>query len=130
MSIQLSTAAVLVNNEVVTVVPNSVKFTEGFGEQQVRAGSVGGGGVEQIYSQDVESALGKVMFDIHTTPENVRLQRSWQSNQNRNVVQIAGTTDEGDVTRTYTQAAMVNDPEIEIGTEGVISIEFMANSPV
>lgn len=130
MPIQLSTATILVNDEVVTVVPNSVKFTEGFGEQQIRAGSSGGGSVEQIFSQDVESALGKVMFDIHTTPSNVALQRSWQANLNNNVVQIAGSTNEGDVTRTYAQAAMVNDPEIEIGSEGNISCEFMGNAPV
>jgi len=130
MSIQLSDAAVLVNDEVVAIVPNSLKFTEGFGEQTVRAASVGGGAVEQIYSRDVETALSKVMFDLHTTPANVKLQRAWKANANQNVVQIAGKTTEGDMTRTFTQAAMTGDPEIEIGTEGVINIEFMSNAAI
>jgi hypothetical protein len=130
MPIQLSDAAILINDEVVAIVPNTLKYTEGFGEQQVRAASVGGGSVEQIYSRDVETSLSKVMFDLHTTPSNVKLARSWKSNGNENVAQIAGKTTEGDVTRTFTQAAMTSDPEIEIGTEGVINIEFMSNAAI
>ena len=130
MSIQLSDAALLVNDEVVAIVPNSLKFTEGFGEQSVRAASVGGGSVEQVYSRDLETALSKTMFDIHTTPSNVKLARNWKSNGNQNVVQIAGKTSEGDMTRTFTQAAMTGDPEIEIGSEGIINIEFMSNAAI
>ncbi len=130
MSIQLADAAVLVNDEVVAIVPNSLKYTEGFGEQQVRAASVGGGLVEQVYSRDLETALSKTMFDIHTTPANVKLARSWKANANQNVVQIAGKTNEGTTTRTFTQAAMVGDPEIEISSEGVINIEFMSNAAI
>ena len=107
-----------------------MKYTEGFGEQTVRAASVGGGSVEQVYSRDLETALSKVMFDIHTTPANVKLARSWKANGNQNVVQIAGKTPEASMTRTFTQAAMVGDPEIEIGSEGVINIEFMSNSAI
>jgi hypothetical protein len=130
MPIQLSDATVLVNDEVVMIVPNSLKYTEGFGEQTVRAGSVGGGAVEQIFSRDVETSLSKVMFDLHTTPANVKLARNWKSSGNENVVQIAGQTAEGDTTRTFTQAAFTGDPEIEISTEGVINIEFMSNAAI
>ena len=130
MPIQLSDATVLVNDEVIMIVPNSLKYTEGFGEQSVRAGSIGGGAVEQVYSRDVETSLSKVMFDIHTTPANVKLARTWKANANENVVQIAGKTAEGDTTRTFTQAAMTGDPEIEISTEGVIGVEFMSNAAI
>ena len=130
MSIQLSDATVLVNDEVVGIMPNSLKYTEGFGEQNVRAVSIGGGAVEQIFSRNVESSLSKVMFDIPTTPENIALARTWKANGNLNGVQIAGKTAEGDITRTFTQAAMTGDPEIEISTEGVINVEFMSNASI
>ena len=130
MSIQLSDATVLVNDEVVAIIPNTLKFTEGLGEQNVRAASVGGGAVEQVYSNDVETALSKVMFDLPTTPTNVKLARTWKSNKNQNVVAIAGKTAEADLTRTFTQAAMTNDPEIEISSEGVINVEFMSNAAI
>jgi len=128
--IQLSDATVLVNDEVIAIMPNSLKYTEGFGEQNMRAASIGGGAVEQIYSRNVETSLSKTMFELPTTPENVALQREWKSNGNKNVVQIAGSTDEGEVTRTFTQAAMIGDPEIEIASEGMIAIEFASNSAI
>lgn len=128
--IQLSDATVLVNDEVVAIVPNTLKYTEGGGEQQTRAASVGGGKIEQIYSRDVESALSKVMFDLHTTIANIKSQRGWKFKGNQNVVAIAGKTADGTLTKTFTQAAMTGDPEIEIGTEGVINIEFMANPSI
>lgn len=128
--IQLADATVLVNDEVVAIMPNSLKITEGLGEQSVKAASIGGGAVEQIFARDVETAIGKVMFDVPTTPETVALQRTWKVNGNQNVVQIAGSTIEGTLTRTYTQAAMIGDPEIEFSTEGVINIEFAANQAI
>ena len=127
--IQLSNVSVLVNDQVIPIVANSLKFSEGKGEQTVRVASLGGDAVEQVYAQDLESAFGKVMFEMHTTIDNVNSQRQWQSNQNRNVVALAAGTDDGNFNRVYTQCAMVNDPEIEIGNEGMISVEFSGNAP-
>jgi hypothetical protein len=126
--IQLTDASVVANNELVGIVPNSLKYTEGFGEQSVRAASIGGGRVEQVYARNVESAFSKLMFDLPTTPENIVLARRWKANGNLNVFQIAGSTPEGDVTKTFTQAAVTNDYEVEIGSEGNISIEIASNS--
>jgi hypothetical protein len=128
--IQLADATVMVNDIILAIVPNSLKFTEGFGEQNMRSASLGNGKTEQVYSRDVETALSKVMFDLHTTPENAESARGWKSKGNQNVVGIAGSTAEGDLTRTVIAAAMVNDPEIEIATEGVINVEFMGNSAI
>lgn len=110
--------------------PNSLSYTEGFGEQQVRAVSVGEGRVEQVYARDLESAFSTVKFSLPTTPENVRLARSWKSNGNLNVVQIAGRTSEGEVTRTFARAALTADYEVNIGTETDIEIEFMSDAAI
>jgi len=130
MSIQLTDAAVIANNEVVGVIPNSVSFTEGFGEQVVRAVSIGGGKVEQVYARNLETNFGTLKFSLPTTPENVRLARQWKTNGNQNVFQIAGSTPEGTVTRTFTGAALCNDYEVPIGTEANIEIEIKANAPI
>ena len=128
--IQLSTSTVLVNDEVVAIVPNSLKFVGGKGERRVRTASVGDGVTEQILSQDIETAVGKVMFDLHTTKINVDLYEDWQEKGNGNTVGIAGRTDEGDFTKTFTQAVMTNDPEAEIATEGNIAVEFSSNRSI
>ena len=128
--IQLVDAAVLINNEAVAITPNSLKFTEGLGEQTMRAASIGGGKTEQLYAEDIETKYATIMFDLPTTPENIELARSWKANSNNNLVSLSGRTAEKDFTRTFSQAALLSDYEIEIGTEGNISIEFKANTPV
>lgn len=128
--IQLTDATVLANNEAVAIIANSLKYTEGLGEQMIRAASIGGGKVEQIFSNDVETSFSSLMFEIPTTPENVALARSWKTNQNRNAFQIAGSTPEGDVTRTFTQAAVLNDYEVGIGSETSIPIEIKSNPAI
>jgi len=128
---QLADAAILVNNEVVSVTPNSVEFDEGLGEQKIRAVSVGGGQTEQVYARDVETNFSSVKFSLPTTPDNVKLARSWKTNANQNVVAIAGSTSDGKtMTRTFTQAALVGNYKIPIGSEADIEIEFMANTAI
>lgn len=128
--IQLADATILANNEAVAVIPNSVKYTEGLGEQTVRAASVGGGKAEQIFAQNIETSISKLIFLLPTTPESITLARAWKTNGNQNVFQIAGSTAEGDVTRTFTQASVVNDYEVEIGSETSIEIEVKSNPAI
>ena len=130
MAIQLTDATLLINNESVGIVPNSLKYTEGFGETTMRAMSTGGGRSEPVFANNIETQFSKVMFDMPTTPANIKLARQWKNLQSANVAQIAGETSEGNVTKTFTQAAVVNDYEVEIGTEGNISIEMQSNSAI
>lgn len=131
MAIQLADAALIANNEVVGIIPNSLKYTEGLGEQEVRTISVGGGKVEQLFANNVETSFSKLNFELPTIPDNIKLARAWKTNQNRNVFQIAGTTADGkSVTRTFTQAAVTNDYEVEVGSETSIAIEVMSNASI
>ena len=129
MPVQLSDAAVIANNEVVGIIANSLKYTEGFGEYKVRGVSMGGK-TEQVFSEDVESAMSKLDFELPTTVENIALVRQWKANKNQNVFQVAGSTPDGKITRTFTQAAVVNDPEVGIGSEASIPIEIMSNASI
>lgn len=128
--IQLSDATLMANNEAVGIIANSLKYTEGFGEQKMRAASIGGGKVEQIFSNDVETSFSSLMFELPATPENIALARSWKANGNQNAFQIAGSTPEGEVTRTFTQAAILNDYEVAIGSETTIPIEIKSNPAI
>lgn len=130
MAVQLANALVTVNNDPVAIIPNSLVFTEGLGEQSIRAASAGGGQVEQIYSDNIESNFSMVNFDIPATVENIARARAWKTNRNQNVVQIMGSTPEGNVTRTFTQAALLNDYEVALGTDTNVSIEFKSNPAI
>lgn len=130
MAVQLTDASVIANNEVVGVTPNSVKFTEGFGEQSVRVMASGGGKTEPVIANNVETNKGKFMFAMPATVDNIKLARQWKSNPGQNVFQVAGSTVEGDVNRTFTQATVVNDYEVPVATEGDIELEIEGNSPI
>ncbi len=130
MAIQITDVAFIVNNESISTVPNTMEFDEGLGEQAVRAMSTGEGSVELVYANNLESNIGMVKVSIPSTVENIRLAKGWKVNRNRNVVTIAGSTDDGDLTRTFIEAALTQNYKIPIGTEADIEIEFMAAQPI
>lgn len=130
MATQLADALVTVNNVPIAIMPNSLVFTEGLGEQVIRAASAGGGQVEQIYSNNIESNFSMINFAIPATVDNIAAARQWKANQNQNVVTVQGQTPEGSVTRTFTQAAILNDYEVALGSETDIPVEFKANPAV
>lgn len=130
MSTQLSDATLMVNNEVWAIVPNSLVFTEGQGEQSIKAASVGGGAVEQVFSNDIESAFSMVKCELYATVDNIENTRSVKANLNNNVVQVFGQTVDGSMTRTFTKAALLGEVEKALGTDTTIAIEFKANPAI
>jgi hypothetical protein len=128
VAIQLSDVTVVVNNETVGVIPNSVSYTEGFGEQAVRAVSIGGGKTEQVFANDLESNYSKVSFDLPSTVDNIDLARKWKVQGNANVVSLQAQNADGNIVRTFTGAAVTADYDVEMGVDSNIAIEFMSNS--
>lgn len=130
MGVQLADAELSINNDTIAYSPNTLKYTEGRGEQNIRAASGGGGQVEQIYSNDIESNFSDISVEIPATVRNIDLALQWKENQNQNVITIVGSTPEGSLTRTFTQAALLSNYQVELGTETNISLEFKANQAV
>lgn len=130
MATQLSDASLIVNNEVWAIVPNSLVFTEGQGEQSIKAASLGGGSVEQIFSHNIETNFSMVKAELYATKDAIEDTKLVKSNLNNNVVQIVGSTPEGSITRTFTQAALLTDPEKALGTDTTIPLEFKANPAI
>lgn len=130
MATQLADALLQVNNESVAYIPNTLKYTEGLGEQSIRAASLGGGQVEQIYSNNIEMNFSTISFDMPATKENIDLAREWKTKRNQNGVVIAGSTPEGDITKSFERAAILNDYEVALGSDTNITIEFKSDSAV
>jgi len=125
--IQMTSATVYVNDEAIVIEANTLRFTEGKGQQTMRSGSVGGGETEPIYSKDVSQNISTISFDLPGTPENIALALTWKTKENTNTCQIAGSTSEGNLTRTQTQGALLNDYEVQVSADGVIPIVFSGN---
>lgn len=118
--IAVTNPQVTINNIAVAVVPNSVKYDEGLGEQSQRVQSAGGGNVEVVYDDNVETHVSKVMLQLTNTAENIDLARTWKKNGNANVVAITGN----DLARSFPSCALVNQYEVALGSDGVLELEF------
>lgn len=131
MAEQLTDALIYVNNEQVGIVPGSFKYTPGFGERQILAQSEGGGRVSQVFATNQATAFSRFSFELYVTPDNEKRVRRWLSNRNRNAAQWTAKDDEGArITRTVTQACMMNDPDIQFSVDGRIACEFQGNQSV
>lgn len=118
----ISDAQVRINNETYQLVPNSVKPNLGLGESKVMPQSAGNGNVEQVYSEDVESKIGKVTFSVYTTGEQITRLRILKSNKNLNYITISDK-DSG-IFLVMKNAALVNSPDLEFSVDGKIELEF------
>ena len=122
----LSTPQVLINNVVYSIVPNSLTYTEGFGEYTMRGSSVGSGKTEVIFSENAEDKKSKVTFEVYPTGENIKSLREWKVLKNDNAIEFV---DDG-FNRSFTNAALTSDYEVTPGADTTISVEFMSDPAV
>lgn len=115
---QISDPEIVVNDITVFVVPDSVMYKSGKGERKVLPQSAGNGNVQQVVSRDVNTFKGMVKFSVRSTTESIALKEQWQNNEGANVIEL------GSVNLTMNNATMINDPEINLTSDGVVEMEF------
>lgn len=125
MAITLSVPSVIVNNETISIVPNSFTYNGGEGEINVRAASGGGNTIESVHSVNAENKIGKCMFDVYLTPDMDSRIRAWKNNVGQNVIQfVQRLSGGGSVTRSFSRMSLMNDVERQASSDGVVSLEF------
>ena len=123
---RLANPTVVINNQSVMVVPNSVKFIEGLGEQKVEPQSAGGTSIQAVYAEDVSTRVSSFSFELANTEAHIALCRQWKLNGNNNVILATGDT----FTRTFTNMAFTSNYDVPLGADTNISVEFMGNPAV
>lgn len=126
MANALSNPVVTINNVVWAVVPNSVSFTEGLGEQTIRTQSAGGGSVEQVYSNDVTTNMSMFkmqVFPVAGTIDNIRILKT---NGNANAITVTGDG----LTRSFSNMALTSNYEVNLGSDTTIDLEFTGNPSI
>ena len=123
---KLVDATLIIDNNVIGYVPNTLKFTEGFGEQKVRVQTGGGGVVQQVVADDVTSKQSMVTFQVEPTIANIDLLRAIKANMDGHVITISTSG----LTRTITGAILTKNYEIGLGTEETIELEFVGNGAI
>lgn len=122
-NVQLSDAVVLLNNEKIGIVPNTLKFNLGRGEQTQLVVSDGEGQVSLVFSDNVESKIAMVSFDMRTTLDNIELVDEAKLRGNDNTVQLILKGSETTRTYTFRGAAITSQVEYGVGSDTVIPIE-------
>ena len=121
----ICTPYVIVNNELISIVPNTLSYTEGFGEYIVRGVSQGAGKTETIFSEDDSKKMSKVNFEIYPTDDNIKKARKWKSLKNDNVIEFADV-----ISKTFSNVSLVNDYSIDLGAETTIKLEWIGDPAV
>jgi hypothetical protein len=127
----ISTPSITINNQIVPIVPNSFSYTEGFGEQNVKTQSLGGGSIQTVYVDNAETKFSTIKFTMFPTNDNVTALLSWKRNGNANAISAAGQQDGGVyMTRSFQYAAFTSDYEVKMGADQVIEVEFKSAAAV
>ena len=123
----IANPTIVINNVAIPIVPNSLKFKSGKGEQDVFAQSAGGSSTQAVFSENVETNISMVAFSIRNTPGNIELQSDWKDLKNANAIEITG---DGGFSRSFNNMAQTSDPDINLGADTPIDIEFKGDPAV
>jgi len=120
----LANPTVQVNDVTIGIVPNSVSYKSGKGDRNVRAESAGGDSVDVVVTENAETKVSMVKFKLYNTKSNDEKLRGWQTNADGNTIQLS----DGDFVRSFASMYVTSDPEIAVGADGEIEIEFMGKA--
>lgn len=125
MAITLSVPSVIINNDTISIVPNSFTYDGGEGEINVRAASGGGNTIESVHSVNAEGKIGKCTFDVFLTPDIDAKVRTWKNNVGQNAIQVVQRlSGGGSFTRSFSRMSLMNMVERQASSDGVVSLEF------
>jgi len=117
----LVTGTLIWNDKNLTIVPNSFVGNSGKGERTSEPQAIGGGAVVNIVSEDLSTKKSKFKFSLKTTTENIDIKDEMQDNFDSNVFRFVASDNK---TYIYENATLINDPEENVSTDGVMDLEF------
>ena len=117
----LSVPGIVVNDVPVGIVPNSYTSVRGKGEINVRAESTGGGSSKTVHTEDAESKIGKMKWDMYNTDENKAFFVEWKALIGANTITAS---QEGMKPESGQNMSLKNDPDWEGSPDGVVTFEF------
>lgn len=121
----LSNQSVRVNNDTVRYKANTLSTKSGRGEISVKGVAIGGGLSDIAVSENVETFVGEIKFELFTTPENKALFRQWKDAPlfPGNKVKDFGSGD----FESMSNAVVTNDPDQKTGVDESFEVIFQGN---
>jgi len=122
----LSTPTIVINNQVIAIIPNSLEYIEGLGEQSFKVQSAGGGALEPVYSDNAETKISTVKFKLYADVENIGYARLWKTNGADNAISFS----QDSFSRTISNAAFTGNYTVQTRADGEIDLEFKGSTTV
>lgn len=119
----LSVLTVEVNDRIIEYKPNSLEYTDGFGNLNVRHQTGGGPSGSKIITEDAETKIGMVKFVLYTEIGNTNLLKEWLRLSRRaagNVIRLSGDG----FTRSFRNMVITEEPTVSVGSEGEFEVIF------
>ena len=129
--VNLSVPSILVNDELIYIVPNSFSYDDGEPEVNVRAASGGNGTTESVHSVNAETAISEAMFSVYTNAQNDVRIKTWKRLVGSNTIKALQTVENGDdVVKTFPGQSLTNKVSREGGADGVVALEFKGDQAI
>jgi len=122
MAKTLSNPTVEVNDDVITILPNSLVYKEGQGDANVRAESAGGNSIEVVVTDNAETKKSMCKFKFSNTDTHLKQVKEWLAARTNGGVTIS--LSEGTIQVPFRSMIMLTDPERAVGADGEIEVEF------
>lgn len=124
----LSNPTIQVNDETISIVPNSLTYTRGRGDVSVRAQSAGGNSVETVVTENAETKISMVKFSLYLTDTNLEFISNWQDTRYSGGSTIRFSERGSASPLSFTGMNITTDPEYSVGADGVVEVEFMGDA--
>lgn len=118
----LSAPTLIINNDIIAYVPNSLTHKMGHGEITQRVATTGGEAVKFVISEDVSTKIGTVKFSLYNTQSSIDLINNWKIMSKTGDVAI--TVNQDAISADYSEMVMINDPDLDTGFDSEIEIEM------
>jgi len=129
--VALSVPEILVNDEKISIVPNSFTYDKGEAEINVRSASTGNGASESVHTVNAETAIAEPMFSVYVTNENDNRIRQWKENIGGNIIKAVQRVPNGtDIVLTFPGQSLTNKPSREAAADGTTSLEFKGDQGI
>ena len=129
--VALSVPEILVNDEKISIVPNSFTYDKGEAEINVRSASTGNGASESIHTVNAETAISEPMFSVYVTNENDERIRRWKEDIGNNIIKAVQRVANGsDIVLTFPGQSLTNKPSREAAADGVTALEFKGDQGI
>ncbi len=128
MSRKISAPAVRINDELVSIVPNSFVYDGGEGEVTVSASSAGAGNSSSVHAENAETQISMCKFSVFLVDDLDAQIRLWKNNVGIN--EIKATESGGrliPVVRIFPNMSLVNKVDREASADGTVELEFQGD---